>query len=119
MKGRKRFNDFGGFYGECHLCNSKNALIRMVDMRDVWEMKFLSCKNKERVGYDTQKPKALLERTIKASSNENDLVADFYCGSGTSMIVAKELNRQYIGCDINQRAVDITNKRLNDYNPLF
>lgn len=64
--------------------------------------------------YDTQKPEALLERIIKSSSNEGDVVADFFCGSGTSLVVAKELNRKYIGCDINQRAVEITNKRLND-----
>jgi DNA modification methylase len=66
------------------------------------------------IGYFSQKPKALLERIIKASSNENDIVADFYLGSGTSMAVAKELNRQFIGCDISQKAVDITNQRLAD-----
>lgn len=68
--------------------------------------------SKEKVGYDTQKPKSLLKRIIKASSNENDIVADFFCGSGTTMVVAKELNRRYIGCDINPRAVEITNERL-------
>lgn len=62
--------------------------------------------------YDTQKPKALLERIIKASSNEGDTVADFFCGSGTSLVVAKELGRKYIGCDINPRAIEITNQRL-------
>lgn len=63
--------------------------------------------------YDTQKPKALLERIIKSSSNKGDTVADFFCGSGTSMVVAKELGRNCIGCDINPRAVEITNDRLN------
>jgi adenine-specific DNA-methyltransferase len=67
---------------------------------------------KERVEFNTQKPKKLLERIIKASSNENDIVADFYMGSGTSMVVAKELNRQFIGCDISQKAVNITNQRI-------
>ena len=66
----------------------------------------------ERVGYATQKPKELLDRIIKTSSNPNDIVADFFCGSGTSMVVAKELGRRYIGCDINQKAVEITNRRL-------
>ena len=71
--------------------------------------------NKEsKVDYNSQKPKALLERIIKASSNEGDVVADFFCGSGTSMVVAKELGRNYIGCDINPRAVEITNERLNN-----
>lgn len=68
--------------------------------------------DKTRNGYSTQKPKALLERIIKASSNENDIVADFYMGSGTSMVAAKELNRKFIGCDISQKAVDITNNRI-------
>lgn len=68
----------------------------------------------EIVGYDTQKPKLLLERVIKSLSNEGDIVADFFCGSGTSLVVAKGLGRQYIGCDINPRAVEISDKRLKD-----
>ena len=82
--------------------------------RDWFCINILPQAHKERVGYDTQKPKVLLERIIKASSNEGDIVADFFMGSGTSMVVAKELFRNYIGCDINQRAVDITNKRLEE-----
>ena len=81
---------------------------------DVWEISTLNSMAKERVGYDTQKPKKLLEKIVKAFSNEGDIVADFFCGSGTSMVVAKELGRQYIGCDINPRAVEITNERLNN-----
>ena len=68
--------------------------------------------NIEYENYNTQKPKALLERIIQASSNQGDLVADFFCGSGTTCIVAKELDRNYLGCDINQRAIDITYDRL-------
>lgn len=62
--------------------------------------------------YDTQKPKALAERIIKASSNEGDVIADFFMGSGTSLVVAKELGRKYIGCDININAVNIASERL-------
>ena len=65
----------------------------------------------ERNGYQTQKPKALIERIIKASSNEGDLVADFYAGSFTTAEVCKDLNRNFIGCDINPRAVEIGKKR--------
>jgi len=80
---------------------------------DVWQMNILGQNDKtERVGYDTQKPKELIERIIKASSNEGDLIADFYMGSGTTAVVAKELNRNFIGCDINPRAVELTKKRL-------
>lgn len=64
--------------------------------------------------YDTEKPKALLERIIKASSNEGDIIADFFCGSGTTGVIAKELNRKYILCDINPRAIEISGKRLNE-----
>ena len=83
--------------------------------RDVWDIQHINMHDfKERVGYDTQKPKALLERIIKASSNEGDIVADFFMGSGTTCVVAKELGRNYIGCDINPRAIEITNGRLNE-----
>ena len=83
---------------------------------DVWNIPIINGMSKERTGYATQKPKTLLERIIKASSNEGDIIADFFCGSGTSMVVAKELGRQYIGCDINPSAIDITNKRLEEIN---
>jgi len=84
-----------------------------VPFHDVWEMQHLQPTSKERVGYPTQKPKKLIERIIKASSNENDLVADFYLGSGTTALVCKELNRRFIGCDINEEAIKTTLKRLN------
>ena len=68
----------------------------------------------ENTKYATQKPKELIERIIKASSNEGDLVADFYLGSGTTCEVALELGRKFIGCDINPRAIEITLQRLTD-----
>lgn len=81
---------------------------------DVWiDINSLHYRVDEFIDYDSQKPKALLERIIKASSNKGDIVADFFCGSGTAMVVAKELGRQYIGCDINNKAIEITNSRLN------
>ena len=72
----------------------------------------LSSLHKDYVNYATQKPKALIERIIKASSNEGDTVADYYLGSGTTAVVCKELNRNFIGCDINPKAIEITNARL-------
>ena len=63
--------------------------------------------------YATQKPKALIERIIKASSNEGDLVADFYGGSFTTAEVCKDLNRNFIGCDISEKAVQIGRARVN------
>lgn len=70
-------------------------------------------KSKEYCGYPTQKPEKLLERIILSSSNEGDLVADFFCGSGTTLIVAKRLNRKWIGVDNNPKAIDLCKKRLN------
>jgi len=66
----------------------------------------------EDTGYDTQKPEALLERIIKASSNEGDLVLDCYCGSGTSAAIAEKLGRNWIACDLGRFAIHTTRKRL-------
>lgn len=66
----------------------------------------------EYLSYPTQKPEALLERIIKASSNEGDLVADFFCGSGTTAAVAEKLGRKWITCDLGRFAIHTTRKRL-------
>ena len=77
------------------------------------DVTYISRDNKELTGYATQKPKALIERLIKASSNEGDTVADYYLGSGTTAKVCQELNRKFIGCDLNPKAIEITKARLN------
>ncbi len=82
-------------------------------LTDVWDLPFLSTVSKERNGYPTQKPEALLERIIQASSNAGDLVADFFCGSGTTLAVARRLGRRYLGCDINPAGIEIARKRVN------
>jgi adenine-specific DNA-methyltransferase len=66
----------------------------------------------ELIGYPTQKPEALIERILKVSSNEGDLVADFFCGSGTTLAVAEKLGRKWIGCDLSRFAIHTTRKRL-------
>ena len=70
-------------------------------------------RSKEYLGYPTQKPEKLLERIILASSNEGDIVADFFCGTGTTLIVAKNLKRRWIGTDNNPNAVELCKTRLN------
>jgi adenine-specific DNA-methyltransferase len=67
---------------------------------------------REALGYATQKPEGLLERIIKTSSNEGDLVADFFCGSGTTLAVAERLGRRWIGCDLGRWGTHVTRKRL-------
>ncbi|HOI97991.1 MAG TPA: site-specific DNA-methyltransferase, partial [Candidatus Pacearchaeota archaeon] len=69
-------------------------------------------KNPEVIGYPTQKPEALIERIIKASSNENDIVADFFCGSGTTLAVAEKLGRKWIASDLGKFAIHTTRKRM-------
>lgn len=71
----------------------------------------------ERLGYDTQKPEALLERIIKASSNEGDIVLDAYCGCGTTVAVAQRLGRRWIGIDITYQSISLILKRLEDRYP--
>lgn len=79
---------------------------------DWWcDIPFLN-KGKERLNYATQKPEALLERVIKASSNENSIVADFFCGSGTTAAVAERLGRKWITIDNNKQAIECVIKRL-------
>ncbi|MFH1546951.1 MAG: site-specific DNA-methyltransferase [bacterium] len=84
-------------------------------IENVWtDIDMINAMGKERVGYPTQKPEELLERIIKASSNENDLVLDPFCGCGTTMIAAHKLNRKWIGIDISETAFNISIKRLED-----
>lgn len=80
---------------------------------DVWDIYYENPMSKVRTDYPTQKPEALLERVIKASTNEGDLVADFFVGSGTTSAVAQKLDRRWIACDINLGAIQTTAKRLN------
>jgi len=80
---------------------------------DVWEVQSIQSQSKERLGYPTQKPEALLERIIKASSNERDIVLDPFCGCGTAMAIAQRLNRKWIGIDISPTAISLIEKRLN------
>lgn len=68
----------------------------------------------EFTGFPTQKPEKLLERVVFASSNPEDLVADFFCGSGTTLAVAEKLGRRWIGCDLSRFAIHTTRKRLMD-----
>lgn len=77
------------------------------------DIMFINSQSKERVGYETQKPKELVDRIIKTFTNEGDIVADFFMGSGTTGEVALELNRKFIGCDISERACEITKERLD------
>src|ERR1700738_425144 len=82
-------------------------------IQDLWtDINKIHNQSQELLGYNTQKPEALLERVIKASSDEGDLVAAFFCGSGTTLAVAENLGRRWIGCDLGRYAIHTTRKRM-------
>ncbi len=99
FKGVEEFQDEIGWY-------------TLVNMRDVWEINMVGRTSGERIGYPTQKPEALLERIIKASSNEYDIVLDPMCGCGTTMAAAHKLDRRWIGIDISTQACEVMKKRM-------
>ena len=124
-----KYADKNGFVSNKHFSKSSNNSIANKTKedggfninygipRDWWEISSNVAKgntNEVEYGkYPTQKPKKLLERIIKTSSNKGDIIADFFCGSGVTGVVAKELNRSYLLCDINPRAIQLTNLRLS------
>jgi len=97
----------------------KNGKVRKAYMKEgkpteVFQIPFVQGIASERLGFPTQKPEALLERIIKASSKEGDIVADFFCGSGTTLAVAEKLGRRWIGADLSKFAIHVTRKRILD-----
>lgn len=104
-------------------CNKYSDNIKIIDktddtpftrLHDVFnDINYINSQSSERANYATQKPLALMERLLEASSKKGDLVADFFMGSGSFLIKAKELKRDYIGCDISTKAEKITLERLS------
>lgn len=84
----------------------------MVYARDVLEIPSIGSDSAERLGYPTQKPEALLERIINASSDEGEIILDAYCGCGTTIAVAQRLKRQWIGIDITYQSISLILRRL-------
>ena len=85
-----------------------------VAMTDIWDIPPVRNVSKERTGYPTQKPLALLHRIIKASSNQGDIVLDPFCGCATTCVAAEQLDRQWIGIDISPNAIEIARDRLKE-----
>lgn len=88
-------------------------------MTDVWPMSVLNARAKERTGYPTQKPEALLRRILEATTLPGDLVADPFCGSGTTLAAAERLGRRWIGCDSSDRAIAVARARLEGQGAAF
>lgn len=108
---RKRYN-YNANYPE-HFDEEQQMWYHQAICRDVWDDVFvIGTDNRERIGYPTQKPESLLERVVKASSDEGDVVGDFFCGGGTTPAVAQRLGRRWVACDQSRVAVAITAGRL-------
>jgi len=90
--------------------------LKGIPLQDVWVSPdlWLNAASKERLGYPTQKPLALLERIINASSNPGDIILDAFCGCGTALVAAENLGRQWIGIDVSPTACRVMAKRLRD-----
>ncbi|MHA1670417.1 MAG: DNA methyltransferase, partial [Promethearchaeota archaeon] len=80
-----------------------------------WKIPCMQPASKEWTGFPTQKHHELLERILLLGSNEGDLVADFFCGSGTTLLTAEKLNRRWIGCDISKFSIYLTKKRIMNH----
>ena len=105
--------NYGG--GEAEFYEDEDGVYNLVNMRDVWNIPYIGSTDKERLGYPTQKPLALLDRIVKASSNEGDVVLDPFCGCGTTIEAAMNLKRDFAGIDISMYALDVIQKeRLRD-----
>ena len=99
-------------FSNIEILSDEQGQYTLVNCRDVFDIPALRGNQPERVDYPTQKPEALLDRIIHASSNEGDIVADFFCGSGTTLAVAEKLGRRWIGCDLGRWGIHVTRKRL-------
>lgn len=92
-----------------------NMVIQQIPIDNIWEdIPAVETVVVQRLNYDTQKPQDLLKRIILGSSNPGDIVADFFCGTGTTLAVAEKLDRKWIGCDNNQKAINIVKERLKN-----
>ena len=111
----KRLDSEGRIYTDSKVPRLKRFLDEMPGqaVADIWtDVPPVNSQAKERVGYPTQKPLALLERIIKASSNEGDVVLDPFCGCATACVAADRLSRKWVGIDISPKAAELVNMRL-------
>lgn len=109
---RKRY-DYSAKYPE-YFEEKERKWYHLAICRDVWDDIYaIGTENKERLKYPTQKPEALLKRIIEASSNKDDIILDPFCGCGTTLVVAHQLGRKWIGIDVALTACDLMKDRLN------
>ena len=98
--------------GDCEFFKDENGVYNLTYIKDVWEIPYINSQAKERLGYPTQKPLALLNRIIESFTNTGDMVFDGFCGCGTTLSSAQNLGRQWLGCDISNQAIKVIRKRM-------
>jgi SAM-dependent methyltransferase len=113
-QGNTYYNRGGGSIGGKKISAQVNVKVEEGMLARTWweDIKTIRHNSPDNNNYPTQKPQALLERIISASSNPNSIVLDCFCGSGTTQAVAQKLGRRWIGCDLNKGAIQTTAKRL-------
>ncbi len=113
--------NYGG--GEAEFFEDDEGVFNWVNMKDVWDIPYIGSTSPERTGYPTQKPVALLERIIRASSNPGDMVLDPFCGCATTCVAAEKVGengidrsrrRQWVGIDISPKAAELVESRMLD-----
>ena len=108
----KRWNEIDPKTGKMTTKSDKDVVVNETNMRDVWDIPRLQSTAKERVGYPTQKPLALYERIIEASTNRGDVVLDPFAGCATTCVAAERLGRQWAGIDLWDKAHEVVLERL-------
>ncbi len=113
--GKGMFYYRGGSHNGKKLSQKVYVTNKGIFPRDVWtDIPYIRANTLEYQAFSTQKPERLLKRIILASSNKDDIVADFFCGTGTSLAVAEKLGRRWIGSDVAKQAINISRKRILD-----
>ena len=119
-EGREFIWTDGGKKGKRYKRYVKDVLASGKPLDDVWQIPIINSAAKERTGYPTQKPLALLDNIIRASSNEGDIVLDPFCGCATALVAADRLRRKWVGIDLSPLAIKLVNDRIiEDRGPLW
>ena len=105
--------------GDAEFFEDEQGVYNFVNMRDVWEISYINSQSEERTGYPTQKPLALLDQIIRASSKKGDIVFDPFCGCATTLVVADHLRRDWVGIDISPMATKLVKDRIRDQQGLW
>jgi len=116
---RVPYHGTGGYQRSGNGVKAKSGIVYKPNAKgkvpeDWWDIPAIPPMSAERMGWPTQKPLALLRRIVDACSNSGDMVADYFCGSGTTLLAAAASGRRWIGCDVNPKAVEAASRRLLD-----